>query len=54
MIYFRDYPIESMFVSPQLTYVLFDTNTLVIAGSLAIFVWAILMVIIWVIRGFIK
>lgn len=54
MIYFRDYPIESVFVSPKLTYVFFNSNTLAIAGSFAIFIWTILMVIIWVIRGFIK
>ena len=54
MIYFRDYPIESVFVSPKLAYVLFNSNTLAIAGFLAIFLWAILMVINWVIRGFIK
>jgi hypothetical protein len=54
MIYFRDYPSESVFVSPKLVYVLFNSNTLAIAGSLAIFIWAILMVMIWVIRGFMK
>ena len=54
MIYYRDYPIEGVFVDPKLTFVLSNSNTLAIAGSLAIFIWAILTVTIWVIRGFIK